>query len=166
MKYSGEKVYLRPMTVEDTEDIVRWRNTEYVRDNFIYRGEFTREGHLNWIKTMVDTGKVSQYIIVEKGTEKSIGSVFVRDIDYDKCEGEYGIFIGEKDALNQGYGNESAKLMLKIAREELKLKKIKLRVYENNIAAIKSYEYAGFKLIPDVKDYKNDKNVVFMEVLL
>ena len=24
-------VYLRPITVEDTDDIIQWRNTEYVR---------------------------------------------------------------------------------------------------------------------------------------
>ena len=56
--------------------------------------------------------------------------------------------------------------MIKIAREELRLKKLKLRVYENNVAAIRSYEYVGFKLVPDLKEYKNDKNVVFMEVIL
>jgi len=166
MKYLGEKIYLRPMTIDDTDDIVRWRNTEYVRENFIFRGEFTREGHINWIKTMVDTGKVVQYMIVEKSTNISVGSVFIRDIDYDLGVGEYGIFIGEKDALGKGYGNESASLMVDLAKDELGLKKLELRVYENNTAAIKSYEHAGFKIIPGKNSIKNDKKVIFMEIIL
>ena len=39
----GKQVYLRYMTVEDTDMILRWRNSPIVRDNFIYRKEITRE---------------------------------------------------------------------------------------------------------------------------
>lgn len=38
-------VYLRPMTYEDTDLIVSWRNQESVRRNFIYQELFTRESH-------------------------------------------------------------------------------------------------------------------------
>ena len=40
-------VYLRPITLEDTENIVKWRNTNRVRKNFIYQKPFTKEGHLD-----------------------------------------------------------------------------------------------------------------------
>ena len=33
---TGEKVVLRPITDADTDNIVRWRNTPSVRDNFIF----------------------------------------------------------------------------------------------------------------------------------
>ena len=61
-KYADEKagIYLRPMTYEDTDDIVAWRNSDSVRKNFIYQALFTRESHENWIRTMVETGKVVQ----------------------------------------------------------------------------------------------------------
>ena len=35
LRLAGEKVYLRPMTIEDTDKIVRWRNNPRVRKNFI-----------------------------------------------------------------------------------------------------------------------------------
>lgn len=38
---TGEKVVLRPITDADTDNIVRWRNTPSVRDNFIFRQTFT-----------------------------------------------------------------------------------------------------------------------------
>lgn len=164
MKLEGNKVYLRPMTKEDTDNIVNWRNKDFVRNNFIDRALFTHEGHLNWIKTMVDTKKVVQFIIVKKDDNKDIGSVYLRDIDYDAKTAEYGIFIGDEDALNKGFGSESAKLILKYAKEELKLNKVFLRLYKDNEKALNSYKNAGFKIIENKTDIKNDKCVIFMEI--
>ena len=39
-------VYLRPITLEDTDRIIRWRNSDRVRKNFIDQRPFTRQGHL------------------------------------------------------------------------------------------------------------------------
>ena len=66
-EYKDEQagIYLRPMTWEDTDNIVAWRNSDAVRKNFIYQELFTRESHENWIRTMVETGKVVQTIICD-----------------------------------------------------------------------------------------------------
>ena len=96
---SGSKVFLRLMTIEDTDLIIKWRNSERVYKNFIYQKPFTREGHLQWIHTMIDTGEAIQFIICEKETNRPIGSVYFRDIDDMNHKAEYGIFIGD-DAAN------------------------------------------------------------------
>ena len=147
----GETIYLRPMREEDTDLIVKWRNEEFVRQNFIYRKTFTREGHLNWIETMVKTGKVVQFIICIKD-EAPIGSVYLRDIDMTHRKAEYGIFIGEAFALSKGYGTEAAKLMKQYAFETLGLHKLMLRVLAGNERAKKSYEKAGFVQEAYLKD--------------
>ena len=59
----GQDIYLRPMDGSDTDNIIKWRNTDFVRRNFIYQKPFTRQGHENWTKTMIDTGKAVQFII-------------------------------------------------------------------------------------------------------
>ncbi len=41
----GKAVSLRPITDEDTDLIVKWRNNERIRNNFVYRVEFTRQNH-------------------------------------------------------------------------------------------------------------------------
>lgn len=137
-------IYLRLMTIEDTEQIVAWRNSDSVRQNFIYQALFTKESHENWIKTMIDTGKVVQMMICEKDTGRAVGSVYVRDIDPVHQKAEYGIFIGEEDARGKGYGTVAAKLMIRYCFEELKLHRLFLRVYADNGQAIRSYEKAGF----------------------
>ncbi len=163
------RVYLRLMTKNDTDNIVSWRNKEEVRSQFIYQKLFTRESHEKWMETMVDTGKVVQMIIVENESEKPIGSVYLRDIDYEHKKAEYGIFIGELDYLGKGYGTEAAELMINYAFEYLELHKVMLRVYAENKRAIKSYEKAGFKkeayLKDDVFVQGEFKDIVLMAII-
>jgi UDP-4-amino-4,6-dideoxy-N-acetyl-beta-L-altrosamine N-acetyltransferase len=141
-------IYLRPMTVEDTDNIIKWRNSSAVRSHFIYQELFTRQSHEQWIETMVKTGKVVQMIICEKkasGEETEVGSVYIRDIDKRHHKGEYGIFIGEDSARGRGIGTRAAQLMIQYAFEELKLHRLFLRVFADNEPAIASYEKAGFR---------------------
>lgn len=142
---TGEQIYLRPMAEEDTDMVVAWRNQDWVMKNFIYRAPFTREGHLQWIHTQIDTGRVVQFIICLKASDKPVGSVYFRDIDVTHHKAEYGIFLGEKEALGRGIGTEAAKLALQYAFSVLKLHRVMLRVLADNSRARKSYEKAGFK---------------------
>lgn len=137
-------IYLRLMTHEDTDLIVSWRNSDPVRKNFIYQELFTREGHENWIRTQVDTGRVVQTVICDLASDKPLGSVYIRDIDRHHNKAEYGIFIGEADARGRGVGTAAAKLMLRYCFEEEELHRIYLRAFAENLQAIGSYEKAGF----------------------
>lgn len=151
-KYSDGNIYLRLMSYADTDDIVRWRNQDEVRKNFIYQELFTVESHENWIRNMVETGKVVQMIICDEKTNQGLGSVYIRDIDRTHHKGEYGIFIGESAARGRGVGTAAAKLMLKYGFEELSLHKIFLRVFADNSQAIRSYKKAGFVREAYLKD--------------
>lgn len=148
----GKEIYLRPMTEEDTDLIVLWRNREFVRRNFIYQKPFTREGHLKWIHTMVNAGKVVQFMICENASKRPVGSVYLRDIIQEHKRAEYGIFIGEEDAIGRGYGTQAVKLIVAYGFEYLHLHKIMLRVLAKNERARKSYEKAGFVQEAYLKD--------------
>lgn len=107
----------------------------------------------------------------QAGREKAcreIGSVYLRDIDREKKKAEYGIFIGEEDALGRGYGVRAAKLMLEYGFNTLHLEKIFLRVLEDNAGARKSYTKAGFQVIENKRESveleQGVRNVLFMEV--
>ncbi len=145
IKITGQAVVLRQMNRSDTDNIVKWRNNERVRKNFIYREVFTPAGHEKWIDTMVETGKVVQLIICEKADMRPVGSVYFRDIDRVKKEAEYGIFIGEDDVIGKGYGSETARLAVQYAFGELGLNKLVLRAFMDNGPAVRSYEQAGFR---------------------
>ena len=137
-------IYLRRMTYDDTDLIISWRNSDAVRKNFIYRAEFTRQGHENWIRTMIETGKAVQMMICETEDDTPIGSVYIRDIDRQNNKAEYGIFIGEERARGRGLGTAAAKLMLRYCFEEEALHRVYLPAFAFNRQAVRSYEKAGF----------------------
>ncbi len=144
-------IFLRPITLDDTDHIVKWRNSDRVRKNFIYQKPFTTEGHLNWMETKVAAGEVIQFMICEKDG-RPVGSVYFRDIDPINRKAEYGIFIGEADAAGKGYGTLTAKAAVDYAREKMGLHKLMLRVFEDNRGAVRSYEKAGFVQEACLKD--------------
>ena len=162
-------VYLRPIQEADTEQVVAWRNKERVRHNFIYQKPFTKEGHLNWLRTQVEPGHVVQFIICEKDSERSVGSVYFRDIDRKKGCAEYGIFIGEGQARGRGLGTAAAKLMLRYCFREAGLHRVYLRALADNVQAIRSYEKAGFVregyLRDDVRIEGEYRDIVWMAAL-
>ena len=165
----GKTIYLRPMTWEDTDLIVTWRNQDFVRKNFIYQKPFTREGHENWIRTQIETGHVVQFIICKKADDEPVGSVYFRDIDKEHRKAEYGIFIGKADALGIGIGVETAELAINYAFEKLLLHRIMLRVLASNLGAKRSYEKAGFveegRFCDDVYLNGEFQDVIFMGMI-
>ena len=164
---AGKKtVRLRAITADDTAKIVAWRNRDFVRRNFIYQELFTEEGHRKWFREQVVPGHVAQFIIcLPDGGE--IGSVYLRDIDREAGTAEYGIFIGEKEALGRGYGTAAATEALRYAFAKLGLKKVFLRFLADNIGAGKSYERAGFHMTERtdmVTTMQGNREVRFMEI--
>lgn len=162
-------IYLRPMTHQDTEQVVKWRNCDAVRKNFIYQKTLTCEDHENWIRTKVETGQVAQMIICDAGTDQPLGSVYIRDIDREHSKAEYGIFIGEDAARGRGVGTAAARLMLQYCFAEEKLHRIYLRVLADNEQAVRSYEKAGFVregyLKDDVRLEGEYRDIVWMAAL-
>ncbi len=141
----NENMILYPVSMDDTEDIIRWRNQDFVKQRFIYQEDFTPETQMKWMETKIRTGEAVQFIIEYKKDRKRIGSVYLRDIDMVNCKAEFGIFIGEKDYLGKGIGSGAAKLVLNYAFSTIRLNKVFLRVLADNVRAARSYEKAGFK---------------------
>ena len=163
---NGEKLTLRPITDADTDDIVRWRNDPEVWRYFLFRESFTPEMHRAWLLNKVMTGKDIQYIIVERESGQSVGSVYFRDVDEKNESAEYGIFIGEAWARKRGLGTETARLFTRFGLEVLRLHRISLKVLGGNEVARRSYEKAGFRTEGVFRDFvKLDgafTDVVFM----
>lgn len=144
-KIQGEQIYLRPITVDDTDDIIRWRNSDAVRPYFIYQKPFTREGHLNWLRTMIDTKKGYQFIVCENGTDRPIGCTYLRDLEEEHRKIEYGMFLGESSERGRGISSESVRLTLAFCFEDLNLHKVFCRIFADNLPSIRGCERGGFR---------------------
>lgn len=163
----NDLVKIRPITVEDTDLIVDWRNSPQVYKNFIYQVKFSKESHQNWLDRNVFAGKAAQFIIEDIASGKPVGSVYLRDIDPQHQKAEYGIFLGE--CYGSGFGTAATRLILQYGFEELHLHKIFLRVFAENTVAIKTYKKVGFVqegyFRDDVKINGEFKDIIFMSIV-
>jgi len=73
-----------------------------------------------------------------------IGHISLHDIDQLNRNAFIGIFIGEDEYRNKGYGTETVKLVLDYGFKTLNLHNIMLSVHANNYAAISCYKKVGF----------------------
>lgn len=140
----GQQIYLRPITADDTEIVVRWRNKPAVMGNFIHRKPVSREEHENWLADKVYKGLVHQFIVCRNEDDMPLGSVYLQHFEEEHKKAEEGIFIGEEQVYGKGIGTEAAKLMLRYVFEELRLHKVVARVLAYNKASIRTHEKAGY----------------------
>lgn len=149
----NEDIILRSILESDTENVLRWRNSEFVKKNFNYQKEITEEDHKNWLLSKVDTGLVHQFIIFDVQLKKDIGSVYIKDVDRINNRAEYGVFLGEREVIGKGIGTTVTRAMIQYAFEDLRLHRLYLQVHKGNSGAIKCYEKAGFLREAILKDH-------------
>lgn len=162
------KIKLRPIQDSDTNNILRWRNSESVRSNFIFRQLLTEEIHINWLHNNVYVGKAIQYIIEADESNFPIGSIYIHNIDLQNESGELGIFIGEKEYIAKGYGKLAIKMFIPLCFS-LGLHRVYLRVFKDNILAQKAYLGVGFTIEGIARDMVcingKRKDVIFMSLI-
>lgn len=145
-------VYLRPLTLSDTDLIVKWRNEDSVRENLFTQTLITPESHVAYYENVINQHKCYQFIVERIVSEDGmnyncsvpIGTVYLKDIDLANNKALMGIFIGAEFDRGQGFGKEAVKLILQYGFMQLKLNKIYLRIICNNNAAISLYKELGF----------------------
>ena len=145
-KLVGDNIYLSPQSVDEEiiEKFTEWLNDFNITD-YIGRsaGAMTIEGERKWFENPKSEDRV--FFIVRKEDDKLIGTMGLHQIHPVNRTATLGIFIGEKDGRNKGYGTEAIRLILESGFKYLNLNNIKLDVLEFNPRAIACYKKCGFK---------------------
>lgn len=167
-KLIGENLYLSPINLEDCNKYTKWLNDMEVSIG------------LNAVIKLIDEDteiislerlKKSDYnfaIIDLKKDKLLVNTSFVK-MDYINRVGEVGIFIGNKNYWNGGYGYEALSLLLDFGFNILNLNNINLRVYSYNNHAINCYKKVGFKECGRLREGKiiggEKYDVIYMDIL-
>ena len=167
-KLVGERIYLSPRSIEDLEKYTEWMNNFEVTD---YTGRshqiMTIEAEKRYLEENINEEAVFAIVDIEK--DKLIGSIGLHKVNHFKRTATLGIFIGDKDYRNKGYGTEAIKLILDYGFNYLNLNNINLDLLEFNERAFACYKKCGFKEYGRRREstYLNGKyyDVISMDIL-
>jgi RimJ/RimL family protein N-acetyltransferase len=144
-KIVGKRVYLSPISGEDAETYVKWFNDFSVTDGLGCSSRITAlESEKAWIAA---NSAQYQFAIVSLEDDKLIGGCGFQGLDQPRQCAEVGLFIGDEENRNKGYGEEVLHLLLDYGFDYLNLHNIMLKVFSFNARAIRCYQKVGFKEI-------------------
>lgn len=165
----GERVILRPMEKFDTDDVVRMRQDRAVLAQLFSDNPSTRESHLQWFEKMQAEGTRQEFMIVNRVTNRSVGTIGLSNIVIEHHRAEFGILIGDAKILGKGLAFEASELLLDYAFNKLGLRRVCLHMFSDNKPARGLYQKLGFIQEGTLKQYvyKNGeyRDVVVMALL-
>lgn len=138
-------VYLRPLELADAKISYQWRNDPEI---WVYT-EFkpaqpgiTLEKETEWLRLKLEKSNDKRFAICLKETDQYIGNVQL--IDLEDGQGEFHLFIGERQFWGKGIGKAATQLILEAAFSELSLESVFLFAHEDNAAGLSIYNKLGF----------------------
>jgi len=166
-KLIGKKCYLSPIDVNDVEKFTEWLNDLEITQNLqIYPHVISVENEKGFLEKLA---KEHTYSIIDIKTNELIGNCGFMDIDNLNQTAEVGIFIGNKNYWNNGYGKEALILLMDYGFKALNLHNIFLKVYSFNERGIKCYEKIGYKIIGKRRESllrgKERYDIIFYDIL-
>ena len=147
-KLVGDRIYLSPKGVsdEETEKFTEWLNDFQVTDYTGMSGQIaTLVGEKEWLENAAKSNENRIFNIISLNENKLIGTVGLERFNWIERSAVLGIFIGDQEFRNNGYGPEAIKLLLEYGFKYLNLHSIRLDLLSINERAHKCYLKCGFK---------------------
>lgn len=140
------KVIIRKITLDDANVSWKWRNDPEVwrLTGREWNNIVTKEIEKEWIEKVLEDENSIRFAICVGENKEYIGNVQLTDINEEKAV--FHIFIGNKNYWGKGIGFCATRLIIKYAKDKLKLNEIYLTVKKDHIAAIKTYNKNGFTI--------------------
>ena len=167
-KLPGKRVFLSPLNKDDVEKYVEWLNDIEVAVHLNALGmTLSVEKEKEWLEGAVkrDNG----FAIVDAGKDELIGNCGLHNLDQVNRSAEVGIFIGNKEYWNKGYGEEALRLLLDYGFNVLNLNNIMLKVFGFNKRAHECYRKTGFREIGRRRNAKvlggRTYDIIYMDII-
>jgi RimJ/RimL family protein N-acetyltransferase len=152
----GERLQLCPLRRGDTRQYSRWLNDHRIAR---YLGIHQPLSHKQMDRSLEDrlNKTVDEEVLLgiwRKDPLQLIGNIGIHDLHPRDRHGELGIFIGEPDQWNQGFGTEAIRLLLGYAFDTLNLHKVWLDARSHNHRGLATYKKIGFKEVARLREHR------------
>lgn len=152
MKITNYGVTLIRLTEDKIEQIRNWRNDPKITQYMEFKGYITPEMQLNWFRKI---NNVNNFYFIIEYRGKDIGLINIRDIDYEKLEGEAGIYIYDDECLNSTISFQASFCLYDYCFEELKLIRTIAHILKDNKRAIKYNKMIGYRISENQENINN-----------
>ncbi len=153
-KIIGEKIELRDIRKTDLPSCIKWlKDPEVTKFLSSSVKNVTEAEELQWYKSIKKSKNDIVFSIIVIFENKYIGNCGLHKIDWIDKICELGIFIGERNYWNKGFGTAAIILLLDFAVNTIGIKTVRLFVYEYNLRAKKVYEKCGFTVKEILRDH-------------
>lgn len=143
---------LKPLEADDLADLAAWRQRPDNFGCFMSHAPITASGQADWYRAYLRDDTEMLFVLFDS-EGKRFGMVGLGDIDHKNQKAEFGRFlIGDPQMRGRGYGKLALEKIIKFGFDELNLRKIYLRVFADNDAAVCLYEKVGFRREGLLKD--------------
>lgn len=147
-KIIGDRIYLSPKDAseEEIEKFTEWMNDFQVTDYTGRSGIITTlSGEKEWLEKSAKNSENRNFNIIELSKDKLIGTIGLEEFNWIARSAVLGIFIGDGEYRNDGYGTEAINILLEYGFKYLNLHSIRLELLDINERAYKCYLKCGFK---------------------
>ncbi len=141
----GDLVRLRAREPEDEPLYYAWLNDPAVTDYLTVRYPVSHQFEREWLTN--DKGPAYEhagFVVETLADGRAIGSVTLRGQAPELRQAVLGIFIGDGEYRDGGYGTDTMRVACRFGFEEMNLRRISLDVYADNPRALRVYEKVGF----------------------
>ncbi len=148
------------LSFEEKKQVLSFRNHDEVKQWMYNSDKIELDEHLKFIKSL-ELNIQKQYLLVKK-KNRFLGVIDFTKINYKKKECEFGLYANPFEKI-AGVGRILEEICIKYTFNILKLKKLKLEVFEDNIQVRNLHKKYQFKETDQT--IVNNKKVICMELI-
>ena len=151
------RIFLRPISEQDGSNIVKWRNSEKVRNHCLTKVVITEESNKSFFKDNVATGKYKQFIVERVEEELGLASypiatVYLKDMDYCNKRCELCVFTSDDTEWNADGQAIAIKMLLQKAFTDYGMHKVYSYVFYKFSDEVELLKSAGFSVETILKE--------------
>jgi RimJ/RimL family protein N-acetyltransferase len=139
----GEKCTLRPPRMDEAATYIKWFEDPEVFRYTLQIGPFSIWQEQDFLKRQAEDPNGVSWAIEVDG--RPVGFTGIGGINWRNGNGETGIVIGDKSVWRKGVATEAIALRTSFLFRELRLHKIRTRVYLENEASQRALMKSGYR---------------------
>jgi RimJ/RimL family protein N-acetyltransferase len=139
-------VRLRPLTVLDVDHMMTWVNDPDIVGNFAaFSGKpITREEEIAYLERLTGSEADRVFVIERDSDGAYLGNVGIHQIHWPSRVGRLACIIARREDMGKGYGTKAIGAVLDWAFRGVRLHKVWLMCFRENVRAQGIYRRVGF----------------------